>query len=200
MRGKFISFEGPEGAGKSTLIRALSEWISLPNLVTREPGDGPAGAMIRAALLEGGALDAWAETFLFLADRSQHIEKVIEPALVSGQVVLCDRFADSTVVYQGYGRGLPLDKLRELNLLATRGLKPDLTVLLDIEPQIGLNRIENKDRLDSEPIEFHSRIRAGFLAEAELDPTRWLVLDASEPSGHVLQKAKDALICLGVSL
>lgn len=200
MRGKFISFEGPEGAGKSTLIRELADWIHGPHLVTREPGDGPSGSMIRAALLDGGDLDAWTETFLFLADRSQHVKNVIEPALHSGQTVLCDRYSDSTVVYQGYGRGLNLEQLRELNALATGELEPDLTFLLDIDPEIGLSRLENKDRLDREPIEFHRQIRAGFLTEAARDPHRWVVLDASETQDEVLQRAKNALNRLHVSL
>ncbi len=200
MNPKFITFEGPEGAGKSTLIHSLSKRIKIPFLMTREPGDGPAGPAIRNALLEGGNLSPWAETFLFLADRQQHVEFVIRPALANGEAVFCDRFADSTLVYQGYGRGLPIDKLRELNVLATGGLVPDLTILLDIDPVIGLSRINSKDRLDREPIEFHQRVRQGFLIEAERDRERWRILDATLEPETLLEKVLTLLNLESVSL
>jgi dTMP kinase len=188
----FVSFEGPEGAGKSTLIRSLAGALrkeGLDVVVTREPGSGEVGAAIREILLDGRELDAKAELFLFLADRAQHVATTIRPALLGGAWVLCDRHADSTVVYQGYGRGLDVAQLKAWNRFATGGLAPDVTFLLDIDPAVGLGRLASKDRLDLESIEFHTRIREGFLAEARAAPGRWMVLDASRPPGVVLREA-----------
>lgn len=192
----FVSFEGPEGAGKTTLIDALAERIRAAGhavTTTREPGSGPVGHQIRQILLHGEDLDFKAELFLFLADRAQHVGAVIRPALARREWVLCDRFADSTLVYQGYGRGLDLDRLRAWNQFATDDLQPDRTLLLDLEPSLGLARIKNKDRLDAEPLEFHRRIREGFLAEARREPGRWVVLDASASPESVLAQAALAL-------
>jgi len=192
MTGRFITLEGPEGSGKSTLANALAQ--RFPDAVlTREPGDGPAGPAIREALLHGGELDAWTEVFLFLADRRQHVENVIRPALEMGKLVISDRFADSTVVYQGYGRDLPVDLLRKLNRIATSGLTPDLTILLDLSAEAGLSRVFDKDRLDCEPLEFHERIREGFLMEARRDSGRWKVLDAAQPPDAILKEAVEIL-------
>ncbi len=190
--GMFITFEGPEGAGKTTLIKSVAEHLKAKGkdvLVTREPGAGSVGKSIREILLHGETLDPKCELFLFLADRSQHVATIIQPHLELGGVVLCDRHADSTVVYQGYGRGLDLETLRAWNRFATGGLVPDLTFLLDLEPEIGLARIQDKDRLDSEPIEFHRKIRNGFLAEAALSPERWRILDASRCPTEILSHA-----------
>ncbi len=192
----FVTFEGPEGGGKSTLIRGLAEALrseGLDVLVTREPGAGEIGKSIREILLHGEQLDPKAELFLFLADRAQHVAAVIRPSLDKGVCVLCDRHADSTIVYQGYGRGLDLDLLRAWNQFATGGLTPDVTFLLDLDPSLGLGRIASKDRLDSEPVEFHNMVRAGFLAEAKLAPERWIVLDAGMPPEDVLQQARAQL-------
>ena len=188
----FITFEGPEGSGKSTLISGLAEVLrqrGVDVVVTREPGAGEVGRQIRQILLHGGRLDPKAELFLFLADRSQHVATVIQPALERDAWVLCDRHADSTLVYQGYGRGLDLDLLRAWNRFATGGCVPDLTLLLDLDPAVGLARISAKDRLDAEPMEFHRRIREGFLAEAAGDAARWVILDASRPVQNVLAQA-----------
>ncbi len=196
MQGMFVSFEGSEGAGKSTLIRLLAETLRADEIeveVTREPGAGTVGGAIRQILLHGEELDPTAELFLFLADRSQHVTRVIRPALDRGAWVLCDRYADSTVVYQGYGRGLDVARLRELNREATMGLSPDVTFLLDLDPAIGLARIASKDRLDSEPIEFHRKVRDGFLTEARFEPERWVVLDASEEPERILANALSVL-------
>ncbi|MBA3725163.1 MAG: dTMP kinase [Armatimonadetes bacterium] len=188
MSGRFVTLEGPEGAGKSTLAAALAK--RLPNvLLTREPGDGPVGRKIREALLHGDELDSWTEVFLFLADRRQHVEGVIRPALDQGKTVICDRYADSTVVYQGHGRDLPVDLLRKLNRLATSGLTPDLTILLDLPAEAGLSRLADKDRMDREPLSFHERVREGFLMEAKRDPDRWRVLDASLPADELADRA-----------
>lgn len=192
----FVTFEGPEGGGKSTLIRGLADALRSKNLevlVTREPGAGAVGAAIRDILLHGEQLDAKSELFLFLADRAQHVSQIIRPALAKGAWVLCDRHADSTVVYQGYGRGLDLEQLRSWNRFATGGLVPDVTFLLDLDPAVGLTRIASKDRLDSEPLEFHRKIRDGFLTEAKGDAARWVVLDATQPASNVLVRAIAAL-------
>jgi dTMP kinase len=185
----FVTFEGPEGGGKTTLIRGLRERLEgdgFEVVTTREPGAGDVGGRIREILLHGEALDAKAELLLFLADRAQHVASLVRPALERGAVVLCDRFADSTVVYQGYGRDLPLDDLRQWNAFATGGLRPDLTFVLDLDPAVGLARVQDVNRLDREPLAFHQRIRDGFLAEARREPDRFMVLDASKPAQTVL--------------
>lgn len=187
----FITFEGPEGGGKSTLLRTLAAQLEAQGrevVCTREPGAGALGGEIRRWLLESESLDERAELFLFLADRSQHWSQLIAPALARGAVVLCDRHADSTVVYQGYARGHDLDLLRRLNALATQGNTPALTFLLDLDPAIGLSRAKG-DRMDREPLEFHQRVREGFLAESQRDPARWVILDASQPADQVAERA-----------
>jgi dTMP kinase len=185
----FVTLEGPEGAGKSTvqgLLAVRVRELGRDVLTTREPGSGEVGSAVREVLLHGGDLEPLTELFLFLADRAEHVAKTIRPALAKGTVVLCDRHADSTVVYQGYGRRLDVEKLRELNAMATQGLKPDVTLLLDIDPALGLQRTQDKDRLDSEPIEFHRRVRQGFLSEAKREPNRWRVVDASRSAEEVV--------------
>lgn len=187
----FITFEGPEGGGKSTLLRTLAAQLVAQGrevVCTREPGAGALGGEIRRWLLESESLDERAELFLFLADRSQHWSQLIAPALARGAVVLCDRHADSTVVYQGYARGHDLDLLRRLNALATQGHTPALTFLLDLDPAIGLGRAKG-DRMDREPLEFHQRVREGFLTESQRDPARWVILDASQPADQVAERA-----------
>jgi dTMP kinase len=126
------------------------------------------------------------ELFLFLADRANHCEKIIKPALAKGDVVLCDRFADSTLVYQSFVRGLDESFVRSANAFATKGLRPDMVLLLDVPPSIGLRRLKEKNRLDREPLEFHERVRAGFLRVAAEEPDRWRVIDASQPNDVVL--------------
>lgn len=193
----FVTFEGPEGGGKSTLIQSLAASLQgngLDVVVTREPGSGPVGASIREILLHGDHLDHKTELFLFLADRAQHVTAFIRPALQRGAWVLCDRYSDSTVVYQGYGRGLDLELLRKWNAFATGGLAPDVTFLLDIDPADGLARIASKDRLDAEPIDFHKRVRQGFLSEAAQSPGRWVILDASLAPSVVLDAARTTLL------
>ncbi len=192
----FVTFEGPEGAGKSTAIAVVAEALRARGfdvLTTREPGAGATGKGIRALLLDSDDLDSRTELFLFLADRAQHVASLIRPALEAGRVVLCDRHADSTVVYQGYGRGLDIDWLRSLNAFATGELKPDLTVLFDLEPAVGLARLKSKDRLDREPLAFHTAVRNGFLVEAAREPERWRIIDASAPPEQVAQAALDAI-------
>ncbi len=192
----FVTLEGPKGAGKSSVMRGLAHLLESDDikvLTTREPGDGSLGPRVRQILLEGGALDPKAELLLFLADRAQHVAEVIRPSLARGEIVLCDRYVDSTLAYQGYGRDLEVNRLREWNDFATGGLVPDLTLLLDIEPSKGLQRVKDKNRLDSEPLQFHQKVREGFLKEAERDRRRWVILDASENLENVTHAALEAV-------
>jgi dTMP kinase len=197
--GKFISIEGPDGAGKSTLAGGLRDELmrrEIDCVLTREPGDGPIGPQIRSVLLDGVGMDSWTEVFLFLADRRQHGEGLIRPALEEGQWVICDRYVDSTVVYQGYGRDLDVGLLKKLNKIATAGLMPDRTLLIDLDAEAALARISGDratNRLDREPMEFHRRVREGFLAEARLDPARFAVVDGRLPPTEVLAQALAAL-------
>lgn len=192
----FVTLEGPEGAGKSTVIVGLADRFKAEGrevVVTREPGAGEFGREVRRLLLEGGDLGAEAELFLFLADRAEHMRTLIKPALVRGAVVLCDRHADSTVVYQGYARGLDVEWLRGLNLVATQGMRPEKILLLDLPVEVGLSRVTKGDRLDREPVEFHQKVRDGFLTEAGIDSERWAVVDAEMESDKVLEACWVAL-------
>ena len=181
-RGRLITFEGVEGSGKSTLVQSIATRLmdrGRKVCVTREPGATDFGAKIRAILLEGGDIPAKAELFLFLADRANHIEQVILPALAHCEIVLCDRFTDSTLVYQCFARGLDEQFVREGNQFATNSLTPDLTLLLDVDPETGIARQKNVNRLDREPMLFHKRVRAGFLKLASEEPRRIQLIDAS---------------------
>jgi dTMP kinase len=183
--GYFIVFEGGEGAGKSTqearLASALEE-RGLTVVRTREPGGTPAAEEIRRVVLspDYAGLDPRAEALLFAAARGEHVARVIRPALERGDVVICDRYLDSSVAYQGFARGLGPRRIRELSLWATGELLPDLTIVLDIDPADGLARFEQRDRLEAEPLEYHQQVRAAFLAMAEEAPDRYLVLDARD--------------------
>lgn len=184
----FITFEGPEGGGKSTIIQRIGERLKGEGrdvLITREPGSGTVGSKIREILLHSEAIDSRCELFMFLADRADHVTTVLRPALENKQVVLCDRYSDSTVVYQAHARGLDPMGIRELNAYATDGLTPTLTLLLDVDPEVGLKRLTTKDRLDAEPIMFHRKVREGFLIEARRDPERWRIVDASKTVDQV---------------
>lgn len=192
----FVTLEGPEGGGKSTVAQGLAarlRELGRDVVLTREPGSGNVGKMLRSLLLDGDSIEQKCELFLFLADRSQHVATIVRPALARGSVVLCDRFADSTIVYQGHARGLDVETLRSLNHFATDGLTPDLTLLLDLDPEVGNSRIESKDRLDSEPLAFHQKVRQGFLEEAKNDPRRWVTVDASQPPETVLDACWEAV-------
>jgi dTMP kinase len=193
----FVTLEGTEGAGKSSVLRQLGVALTdLGNdvLLTHEPGDSSIGRRIREILLEGGELDSKTELLLFLADRSQHVAEIVRPALDAGKLVLCDRYSDSTVVYQGYARGLDISLLREWNEYATERLKPDLTILLDLDPEIGLKRLVRKDRLDAQPMEFHNAVRSGFMEEAKRDQGRWFIIDASQSIEEVTHAALHAVL------
>lgn len=184
----FITFEGPEGGGKTTILQRIAEKLRSEGrevLATREPGSGVVGGQIREVLLHSESIDPRCELFLFLADRANHVTTLIRPALEKGAVVLCDRYADSTVVYQAHARGLDPIGIRQLNTFATDGLMPTLTILFDLDPELGLKRLTSKDRLDAEPIMFHRRVRDGFLIEAKREPDRWRMVDASKPVEQV---------------
>ncbi len=189
--GVFITFEGPEGSGKSTQVRLLVTWLrsrGVNVLATREPGGTPVGDRIRQLLLDPAltSLTPEAEVLLFSASRAQLVRQVIRPHLEQGGIVVCDRFADSTLAYQGYGRGLDLDMLRTITRFATDGLVPDLTFLLDIPVTEGLARKrqgtgeDDWNRMEREVLSYHERVRAGYLALAAAEPDRWYVLDARE--------------------
>ena len=188
----FVTFEGIDGAGKSTLMRGVeSELVRQGKKVlsTREPGGTDFGQKVRQLLLEGEDMSPLAEVFLFLSDRTHHINHLVRPALTEGKFVLCDRHSDSTIVYQGYGRGLDIELLRGLNQTATLGVVPDLTLLLDLEPTIGLARQTHQDRLGSLDLEFFQRVRRGFLSEAAREPTRFHVLDACQSQERLIEES-----------
>lgn len=186
--GLFITFEGPEGSGKTTQIRLLAEWLKLQDravLLTREPGGTRIGDGIRALLLDPTHTEMQPETeiLLFSAARAQVVGQVIRPHLAQDGIVLCDRFADSTLAYQGYGRQLDLATLHRITAFATGNLSPDLTICLDLPVEVGLRRKAGGDqaewnRMEREQLAFHERVRQGFLALAAAEPARWLVVDA----------------------
>ena len=186
-RGLLIAFEGGEGAGKTTQARLLAIWLREQGydvIATHEPGATKVGMRLRALLLDTAhtGLSPRAETLMYAADRAEHVDTVIAPALERGAVVVTDRFTDSSLAYQGRGRNQPVGEVAELNQWATGGLRPDLTVLLDLPPTAGLvRRARSADRLEAEPAEFHERVREGFLAQARREPGRYLVLDATRP-------------------
>ncbi len=191
MTGKFITLEGPEGAGKTVIARRVVGELQRRGLVvvsTREPGGTRLGERIRGIVLEqgvdgsGAAVDPRADALLFNAARAQLVAEVIRPALDRGEIVLCARFTDSTLAYQGYGAGLPISELRALAAIATGGLAPDLTILLDVPPEIGLGRKKGASRNRFEAsfdLAFHERVRAGFLELARAEPGRFRVVDSA---------------------
>lgn len=193
----FVTFEGPEGAGKSTQIRRLASELEARGysvVATREPGGTAIGEAIRQILLapEHSAMLPETEALLNTAARAQHVAEVIQPALAAGKVVLCDRFVDSTLVYQGAGRGLPTSELLALQRFATRGLWPDLTLLLDLPVEVGQARRrasgEPLSRFDADALGFHERVRTGFLALARDDPARWRIIDAAQSEEAVARE------------
>jgi dTMP kinase len=205
--GLFVVFEGGEGAGKSTQLAALAETLTELGhevVVTREPGATDVGKRIRGLVLggvtESAALSPRAEALLYAADRAHHVATVVRPALACGAVVVSDRYVDSSLAYQGAGRTLPVEELSWLSSWATGGLKPDVVVLLDIEPAVGLARIARRgvaaDRLESESIAFHERVRYGFLDLAAADPKRYLVLDASAPAETISAAVAERVLAM----
>lgn len=196
-RGKFISFEGGEGAGKSTLIHKVGDWLRSEGkevVTTHEPGGTALAGEIRKILLEKPRICSKAELLLFLAARAEHVDEVIEPSLKKGKIVLCDRFQDSTVAYQGYARHLGIIETMRLSEYSSNQIVPDLTIYLDIPPEIGLERAkrtlkkEKNDRMEAEHLEFHEKVRKGFLTLADLFPRRIRVLDARLSSDVIFEQ------------
>ncbi len=195
----FITLEGPDGGGKTTQIHLLYDALIKANydvLLTREPGGTAIGDQVRAVLhdVENTEMVATAEILLYSASRAQLVAQVVRPALAAGRIVLCDRYADSTMAYQGYGRGLDLEALSVITQFATGGLRPDLTVLLDLRPEIGLRRRQvgggELNRMDQQALDFYQRTRAGYFILAEAEPERWVRIDAA---GSVEEVAKAVL-------
>jgi dTMP kinase len=190
----FISFEGIDKSGKSTQIHLLADFLigkNYPVAVTQEPGGTALGEKIKKALLEDERkIDPLAELFLYLADRAQHVREVIEPSLNQRKVVISDRYADATLAYQGYGRGLSIELIQKLNQEVTRGIWPDVTFLLDLEPEVAMRREKMDDRIEKERLSFHKRVREGYLKVAELYPQRVKIIraDTSPLSIHKLIK------------
>lgn len=203
-RGLFITFEGGDGAGKTTLVQGLSRILQekeLSFVSTRAPGGTALGKQIRDLLLHGKEyhIAKRAEFYLFLADRAQHVAEIIRPALEAGQVVLCDRFNDSTIAYQGYGRGLSEEKVAAECAFACEDLQPDCTFYLDIAPKVSMQRAQNKgihDRIEEEALEFHENIRAAFLRIAKQQPKRVRVLDATRSPEELQQQAWEQIDAL----
>ncbi len=190
-RGYFITFEGADGCGKTTQIGLVQEYFNKKNIetiTTREPGGSELGVHLRKILLHyDKPVSNVAETFLYLADRAQHIEYKIKPALQDGKIVLCDRHTDSTLAYQGYGRNQDLEKIKYLNSIATMGILPDLTIVFDIETEIAQKRLNGeKDRLEAEGIEFHKKLRQGYLDIAKKEPKRVKIINANQSIDNVL--------------
>jgi dTMP kinase len=200
-RGRFITIEGPEGAGKTTQAARLEAYLRAREIAvvrTREPGGTALGERIRDLVLapSGAPIDPLADAFLFNAARRQLVGEVIEPALAAGTTVICARFADSTRAYQGYGGGLSLDDLRRLEEIATDGLEPDLTILLDVPVEVGLDRKAPHDRTRFETsydLAFHRRVRDGFLKMAVAEPGRFVVLDATASADAVAARIERAV-------
>jgi len=175
--------EGGDGVGKSTQRALLGQWLEERGyevVLTREPGGTELGDLVRSALLHGGHVDARTEALLFATDRAHHVHTVVRPALERGAMVVSDRYLDSSAAYQGAARELGMDEVRDLSLWATNHLLPDLTIVLDLDPEVAVARREGApDRLERESLDFHRRVRAGFLLLAAADPARYLVLDAT---------------------
>ena len=204
MKGKLITLEGTEGSGKSLQTKYLKEHLKnlgLKVMVTREPGSSKIGKSIRRMLLDpkNKSLCDEAELFLYLADRAQHVREIIKPYLEKGHIVICDRFMDATLAYQGYGRKLPLKLVREMNKLATGGIRPDLTIIFDIPVKIGLRRAARVgpwkgDRIEREKLKFHKDVRSGYMAIAKKEPKRVKVVKVNAKPKDIHNKIKMILL------
>ena len=199
MKGYFVSFEGPDGAGKSTVLKEvlaeIAPQLKTQYLVTREPGGSKIAEKIRDIILDpaNDKMDPKTEALLYAAARSQHVEEIIKPAINEGKVVFSDRFVDSSLAYQGQGRDLGIAKVKQINDFATDKLDPDLTFFLDIAPEIGLSRIKQlrpaqEDRLEQEDIAFHQKVYEGFLKVIKMYPDRFVVINATQPIDQVVKQ------------
>ena len=196
--GVFVCFEGGEGSGKSTQSRLLREWLEAEGyavLLTFEPGDTEVGRQLRRIVLspETGELSDRTEALLYAADKAEHVDTVVQPALDRGEVVVTDRYVDSTLAYQGAGRSLDVAEVEHVARWATHDLRPHLTVVLDLAPEHGLGRFEERDRIEGESVEFHERVRAAFLEMAAADPEHYLVLDARLPVEEIAAEIRAEL-------
>ena len=201
MTGVFVAFEGGEGAGKTTQLRRLAESLEAAGrevVLTHEPGDSPVGSRLRALLLDPATtMTPQTEALLYAADRAEHVAHVVRPALARGAVVMTDRYIDSSVAYQGFARGLDVEVVAQTSRWATGGLLPAVTVLLDLDPAEGLRRARGRgqgvDRLEAETLDFHARVRAGFLTLAAADPGRYAVVDAAQHPERVAADVRAAV-------
>lgn len=194
-KGLFITFEGIDGCGKSTQLNLLADYLKakeFETVVTREPGAIGLGEKLREILLNyDGEVSSNCEAFLFLADRAQHIDTLVKPAIEAGKIVLCDRHTDSTVAYQGYGRGVDLEQIKMLNKLATSGLTPNLTFVFDVDLETSQSRVgKNKDRMESAGLEFHQRVKEGFLEIAKAEPDRVKVINSKDSIENIFDNVK----------
>lgn len=209
MPGLFLTFEGLDGSGKSTHVKRAASWLEargVPHVLTHEPGGTPLGGAIRGVFLDPrwGSLDGVVELLLVFASRRQHLLEVVEPALAAGQTVLCDRFTDSTRAYQGYGRGVPLEAIERLDLLATGGRSPDHTLLFDLPAARARERGHSPrragrgdiDRLDAEDLAFYRRVREGFRELARREPERFHLIDSSGPAERTWEQVELALAAI----
>lgn len=199
-KGLFITFEGADGCGKTTQMKLLAEYLQKNGhevVITREPGGKGLGEKVREILLNyDGEVSDRCESFLFLADRAQNIDIIVNPAVDAGKIVLCDRHIDSTVAYQGYGRGLDIERINMLNNLATNGRKPDLTFVFDIDVETSMQRVgKEKDRMESAGKEFHNRVRFGYLELAKQEPNRIKVIDATKSIEEIHACVIDIIKC-----
>jgi dTMP kinase len=195
----FITFEGADGCGKTTQLNLISKFLNengIENITTREPGATELGLKLREILLHhNGVVADECETFLYLADRAQHVQTKIKPALEDGKIVLCDRHTDSTLAYQGYGRGISLERIKYLNDIATSGFKPHLTIVFDVDSAVAQKRVgKEKDRLESEGLEFHNKVRMGYLKIAQEEPKRVRVVDANKSIEEVYEQTKRIVV------
>lgn len=206
--GRFITFEGGDGAGKSTQIQLLEHYLITQGktcLTTREPGGTSLGELLRQILLDASSrsIGSRTELFLYLADRAQHVHEIIAPAIAQGKIVLSDRHSDSTMAYQGYGRGIDLQLLISLNRIASAGVTPDITFLLDCPVELGLSRtaqrksgakkLKGNDRFENENLEFHKKVRQGFLELARAETARFYIIDASRSEQQVFAAIKEVI-------
>ena len=201
-QGLFITFEGADGCGKTTQIELLNKYLQekgFKTLVTREPGAKGLGEKLREILLNyDGEVSPNCESFLFLADRAQHVDCVIKPALKDGVIVLCDRYTDSTVAYQGYGRQLDIEQIKKLNEIAVNGLKPDLTIVFDIDIETSMQRVgKTKDRMESAGMDFFNRVRNGYLAIAKEEPNRVKVINSADTIERIHEKVVEEVNLIG---
>lgn len=198
-KGLFITFEGADGCGKTTQLNKIADFLKEEGyniIVTREPGSLEVGKKIREIVLHhNGVVSDNCEMFLYLADRSQHVDTFIKPAIAEGKIVLCDRHTDSTLAYQGYGRGRDIELTDKLNKIAVSGLEPDLTLLFDVDTEVAQQRVGNeKDRLEAEGAEFHKKVRNGYLELAKKYPNRIKVVNANNSIEEVYNDAKNIII------